>query len=250
MAMMIHHADAIDRGEAPAPEFVEFPKMMTHPAFEPARPAEEVKLPGGSIQFVGGTNIRFPPMLVQNQDQQDYYEAQGYVSQGKSDAAAFARAQTQAPAPANYVPQEYPKWVGGKIVNDAEEEAQALAARREQLGLKGDGVRSDLTPPTTESPAETTTESVTGGESVKDQEIAALKAKIDDIYANMDAIIARKLAAAVPTPAPAKPKPAVKPVVSAAERGKKSWETRQKRAAEQAAPQKGDLDDVLDSVGA
>lgn len=234
MAMMVNHADTIDRGDAPAPEFAEFPKMMTHPGHQVAKAAVEVR-DGGSIQFVGGTNEQFAPMLVMTQDQQDYYAAKGYVSQGKSDAAAFARAQTHTPVPSGYVPQKYPMWAGGKIVNNEAEEAEALGERQDQLGIVREPVIEVVV---VQEVTEVVIAEVQAEPDVKDREIIALKAKIDDIYANMDQIIARKLEAlsksSVPVTA-AKAAAKTKPKVTASARGKKSWETRQKRAAEKAA---------------
>jgi hypothetical protein len=139
MATMIHHADAIVRDAPKSPEFNEFPKCMAHPGFHPGEIGQEVKSPGGYTHYVGGLPVRFPPVLVSSPDDEEYYAAKGYISQGKSDPAAFARAAAAArPVASGYVPVEYPKWAGGVLVNDADEEAAALAGRRAQLGIKSD----------------------------------------------------------------------------------------------------------------
>ena len=139
MATMIHHADAIVRDAPKSPEFNEFPKCMAHPGFHPGEIGQEVKSPGGYTHYVGGLHVRFPPVLVSSPDDEEYYAAKGYISQGKSDPAAFARAAAAArPVASGYVPVEYPKWAGGVLVNDADEEAAALAGRRAQLGIKSD----------------------------------------------------------------------------------------------------------------
>lgn len=137
MVSMIHHHDAIVRDAPKVPEFNEYPKCMAHPGFHPGDIGTEVRTPSGYSHYVGGTPARFAPVLVHSPDDEEYYAAKGYVSQGKSDPAAFARAAAAAaPAGASYVPVEYPKWAGGVLVNNADEEAEALAARREQLAIK------------------------------------------------------------------------------------------------------------------
>jgi len=137
MAMMIHHHAAIIRGAAPMLEHNEYPKHMVHPAFQPATLGTEVKSQSGYSHWVGGTAIRLAPVLVHTEDQEEYYAAKGYVSQGKSDPDAFTRAHAAGTkAMSGYAPQEYPKWAGGVLVNNREEEDAALGARRQQLGLQ------------------------------------------------------------------------------------------------------------------
>lgn len=146
MVSMIHHADAIVRDAPPVPEFIEYPKCMVHPGFMPASIGTEVEK-NGFKYHVGGTPVRFPPVMVNSADQEEYHEAQGYVSQGKSDPAAFSRLAAAAmPANHDYQPVEFPKWAGGVLVNNPREEAEALAARREQLAIKPDAPLPDTQP--------------------------------------------------------------------------------------------------------
>lgn len=100
----------------------EYPKFMSHPAFEPGRVGDLVTSPAGFTYHVGGTPIRFPPVMVNGEDDEAYYAAKGYVSQAQSDSGAFMRAHSVAPTTANYQPAEYPKWVGEVLVNNEEEE--------------------------------------------------------------------------------------------------------------------------------
>ena len=124
------------------PAHNEYPKMMTHPHF---RKSESTKLNpdlSDKRSDFQGSPERFPPVLVHNEDDEEMHAAQGYVPAGKSDPAAFARS-VQNPAPPNYKPQEFPKWVDGVLVASAEHEAE-LAAQAAQDG-KGEGpVKDDV----------------------------------------------------------------------------------------------------------
>jgi hypothetical protein len=136
MAIIQQHADGIIRDAPPSKEFNEYPKYMTHPAYQPGHVGPEVRSPGGFTYYVGGTSIRYPPMLVPDANQEEYYASQGYVSHGKSDPAAFAAAVAAGPPPSeDYQPKEYPKWVGDFLVNNREEEEIAAHKRRVQLGI-------------------------------------------------------------------------------------------------------------------
>ena len=137
MAILQQHADAIVRGAPPERVHQKYPRHMTHPAYTPGSIGTEVKSPGGFTYHVGGTPIRYAPVLVMDEGQEEYYKSQGYVTQGEFDPAAFAAAvATMRPAGEEYEPQEYPKWVGGKLVQNAEEEARAARERRVQLGIE------------------------------------------------------------------------------------------------------------------
>lgn len=158
MAILQQHADAIVRDAPPRQVHKEYPKYMTHPAYEPGTIGQEVRSPAGFSYHVGGTPIRYPPMLVKDADQEAYYVSQGYVSQGTSDPVAFAAAvAAMPPPPDDYRPQEYPKWVGGSLVNSREEEAAAAKNRRAQLGIEEDDEDPVPTAPPmpSQAPAET-----------------------------------------------------------------------------------------------
>lgn len=117
--------------EQAATQHQEYPKHMVHDGYQPGQLGEVIKFgdqdrPAFTYR-APGTAIRFPPVLVLNEQQEEYHKAQGYRSIGKSDPAAFARAvATAAPQVLDYKPVEYPKMVAGKTVNNAAEEAAAL----------------------------------------------------------------------------------------------------------------------------
>jgi hypothetical protein len=86
--------------------------MMAHPGF---RPAKVSTTPYESTPQV------FPPVTVNNEDEEEYHAAQGYVPAGKGDPSAYAMAHAS-PPPDNYEPQEYPKWVNGVLFNTKQDE--------------------------------------------------------------------------------------------------------------------------------
>lgn len=112
------------------PEFVEFPITMVHPNFSPSK---AVPVPGtqrydtmGRLVYedTKGTPERLPPVTVLDADQEEYYRAQGYGRAGKIDPSAWVRAHADAPG-VDYVPTEYPKWVGGVLIMTAQEDPEA-----------------------------------------------------------------------------------------------------------------------------
>lgn len=120
-------------------DYAEFPKVMVHPHQRRAethgvigteiRDALGRPIPGMFSQYTG-TADQFPPVTVNNEEQEAFHHAQGYRPGGKSAPADFANMQA-GPAAAPYIPERYPMWVGDTLVNDA---AQEAAARRMLLG--------------------------------------------------------------------------------------------------------------------
>lgn len=120
-------------------EYQEYPKAMVHPHY---KKGEAHAIPGtGRVDQRGqeirmdfqGTADHFPPVLVHNQDQEEYHASKGYIPGGTMDASAFARGVAK-PIPPGYEPERYPMWVGGALVNDEAEEHEArLAAGMDPL---------------------------------------------------------------------------------------------------------------------
>lgn len=124
--------------EANAADFSDYPKHMHHPGFQPGVADTEYKIlkadgsPSGMVTYSGGKPIRYPPVLVHTPDQEEQHAAMGYVSVGKSDPAAFARAVAGTmPVTSDYKPVEYPKWIDGPngkvLVQDVEQERLILS---------------------------------------------------------------------------------------------------------------------------
>lgn len=77
---------------------------------------------GRSVTDYQGSPDRYPPVTVNNTRQEEYHAAQGYVPAGSPNPQAWVEAA--APVPPDYVPDEYPKWVGDRLVKNANEEEE------------------------------------------------------------------------------------------------------------------------------
>jgi hypothetical protein len=84
-----------------------FPVLLKHPGFQPAIISTELSIPGRSV--------RFPPVMVNSQNEVDYYQAQGYEVTDKIDPRYFEPVAGDAPT---YVNQRYPSWEHGVLVKD------------------------------------------------------------------------------------------------------------------------------------
>lgn len=142
--MQVPGAGLIPNGR-PTIDYKEYPKMMTHPQYRPGKPTPPMKHEAGFTFHGIGEPIRFPPVLVKTQRDEEYHAAQGYLSQGKCDAAAFDRAvgAGKIPDATVYKVLEYPKWVLGKLCNDLAAENAWLV----QNGQDPVGVAADAAPP-------------------------------------------------------------------------------------------------------
>lgn len=146
MAVLLAPGEGRYREPAPILAHNEYPKHMAHPGYQAGKVGQEVTSPHGFKYHIGGEAIRFPPVLVNDADQEAYHAAQGYVSIGKSDPAAFARAVEQMAPPAlDYKPAEYPKWIGrlNRTVDSAEQEAELLAQLDEAPAAAPPPVKTD-----------------------------------------------------------------------------------------------------------
>ncbi len=112
------------------PAHNEFPKMMHHPHYRKSQATKLNPELSDKKSDYQGSPERFPPVLVHTQDDEERYSAEGYVTVGKSDPAAFARS-VQSAAPPDYEPQEYPKWSNGVLVTSPEHEAELAAQAAE-----------------------------------------------------------------------------------------------------------------------
>lgn len=137
MSVILGEAKPPVEPAAPAPVHVEYPLVLTHPNARKAtctgRPGTEKRdsmgrpIPGEFWSF-DGTPDFMPPVTVNNYDQEQAHMALGYRRGGVSDVSAFSNLACGASAKAE-PPAEYPKWVMGEIVQNAEEEAAALRGK-------------------------------------------------------------------------------------------------------------------------
>lgn len=113
----------------PTQQHQEYPKHMRHAGFAPATTGEEIKSPHGFTYHKGGTPQRYPPVMVHNVMDEDHHKSLGYETVGTCSPESFARlVASNAPPIETHVAVEYPKWVNGKLVHTAEQEA-ALTGR-------------------------------------------------------------------------------------------------------------------------
>lgn len=141
--MQVPGAGIVPHGR-PTIDFKEYPKMMTHPQYQPGKPSEPIKHPSGFTYHGIGTPIRFPPVLVKSKNDEEYHASLGYANPVKCDAAAFDRAvgAGKIPDATVYKVLEYPKWVLGKLCNDlAAENAWLVQNGQDPVGVAADAAQ-------------------------------------------------------------------------------------------------------------
>lgn len=161
----------------PTKEHERYPMRMTHQGFAPAVTGERIAVGDPDrpafVYNKPGTPMRYPHVLVHSEQDEEHHLALGYKSAGKCSPQEFTRlAQSNAPPIEFHVSVEYPKWVLGKLVKTAEEEA-ALTGVPVGGSTAAPEINVDAhTPHETDAVAEVTplTE--------EDFEIATLEAKI------------------------------------------------------------------------
>ena len=112
-------------------EHNEYPKHMHHPHSQRGKTEKVEEYLSDKKANWQGTPDKYPPVLVYNVDQEEQHRAQGYYTIGSSSPEAFAQAAAIPLAP-DYIPEEYPKWVGDKLVHSAEEERELAPKRGRQ----------------------------------------------------------------------------------------------------------------------
>jgi hypothetical protein len=166
----------------------EFPVWLHHPGFRPA-----VISMGMAGVRVPSQPIRFPPVLVYNQNDYDEYTAKGYNPGSRPanfqpiirpDPTYTPRQNIRArDKNEDFIPpppvSDYPRWVNGMVAHDAAEEAAILAAPPEPA------------PPDSAERAEPLAE------------LAAVRQQLADLQVKFDALMAERAA-----------HPAVKPLTT------------------------------------
>ncbi len=107
-----------------------FPIWLNHPGFTPAILSGPNDPPGRPAKF--------PPVIVNNKERFDEYEAKGY----SSAAALIPNPMSQAIDPDH----EYPKWVRNILCKSRDEEEEALAVPESEVAAKVKQVQT-LPPP-------------------------------------------------------------------------------------------------------
>jgi hypothetical protein len=99
-------------------QYQQFPMWLHHPAFEAAVISDDP---------TRRKPIRFPPVLVHSEDQMQQHMAMGYEPGGTPNPRAFEARVAMGPVQP-HAHQEYPKWVGDRIVHSEAEELALLEA--------------------------------------------------------------------------------------------------------------------------
>lgn len=95
----------------------EYPKAMSHPQFRAAILSKDEIGPNGQIiKAAPGKPAQFPPVYVNNVDQEQMYAARGYVPNGNYDPEAYKSQMTVA-VQGGYVHSEFPKYLYTKDEN-------------------------------------------------------------------------------------------------------------------------------------
>ncbi len=114
------------------PEYVEYPMMLIHPDHVEGIPEEtraRKDWEGGPIIYtkIEGRAEIYPPVVVNNSAEREVWETKGYRMKTAPDPEAYLKATATAkPKHETIEPNEYPKWVQGKIVNNRDEENALL----------------------------------------------------------------------------------------------------------------------------
>jgi hypothetical protein len=159
-----------------SPQYQDYPKLMVHPGFQPATLGTSADERKGTPAKIGQP-VKFPPVTVNNEQQEEYHAAQGYGPAGKGNPAAFVAAHSSPDTP--YHKQEYPKYVGDIVVNNEDEELAAID-RNEQMAAAAEAARVK---------ADAAAQEARAAPAELEGRVEAMEAKIDTI---LDAILALK----------------------------------------------------------
>lgn len=91
--------------------FKQYPMAMKHPGHKPAVISQDQIVNGRYVKSAAGSPEKFPPVFVNNEDQEQQYAALGYVPNGVSDPEAYRRAMTGNDEPVNHKHRDYPRWM-------------------------------------------------------------------------------------------------------------------------------------------
>jgi hypothetical protein len=91
--------------------FQRYPMAMSHPGYRPAVLSKDEIVNGRIVKAPPGSPVKFPPVYVNNEDQEKEYAAQGYMPAGTPDPEAYRRAMTGNDEPVGHQHREYPRWM-------------------------------------------------------------------------------------------------------------------------------------------
>lgn len=65
----------------------------------------------GTVDDPPGKPVRFPPVWVNNRDQEEYYASLGYIPEGVSDPEKYKHETIGTGRPGPYEHQDFPRWM-------------------------------------------------------------------------------------------------------------------------------------------
>lgn len=104
-------------------EYRDYPKYLYHPNAQPAVVSDDLMWTGPGLPPIGwsatpGRAASFPPVQVNNEDQEAYYVSRGYNPGSAGDLKAWESAVV-APKPPGFVQRDYPYFDDrGRLVED------------------------------------------------------------------------------------------------------------------------------------
>lgn len=132
---------------------LEYPKMMRHPQHREAEPEQQHAKKDEDGRFVQwstpGSPELYPHAIVNSPDEEEAWLVKGYEVPGTFDEAAYERAHA-VPYVVGFEPGEWPKWVDGVLVDDPNRPVSTVEeypkwvgdrivnSRAEELALLGD----------------------------------------------------------------------------------------------------------------
>jgi hypothetical protein len=98
--------------------FQRFPLAMSHPHHVPAVISIIHVDVNGNKEGKTGSPAKFPPVFVNNEDQEKQYASQGYVPNGTPDVDAYLRATIGSHIPEDHKFADFPKYLHQATKND------------------------------------------------------------------------------------------------------------------------------------
>ena len=94
-----------------------YPLQMRHPSFRPAVMSDSDARTGEH-----GQAAMWPPVVVNNEDQEEYYISRGYTAPDHAGAREAFLTERSARRPNGFREREYPRWENGRLIPDPDAE--------------------------------------------------------------------------------------------------------------------------------
>jgi len=124
--------------------FQEYPKAMSHPKYQAAVLSRDTIDPvtHQTIKAAPGQPAKFPPVYVNNKDQEADYASKGYVPNGVSDPDAYLSSIMGADKPTHHTHVEFPRWLYTR--DDDEGDMVILAESGEHVKVRSLLVKDEV----------------------------------------------------------------------------------------------------------